>query len=106
MGYAYLQNSDDARNSPSKTPVARLRDPGFEVVVHDPYVPGYQGDLAEVAQGCDAAVVMVKHDVYQPLDLGALKEALRTPVMVDGRRRVFEAEDARAAGFVYRGVGQ
>jgi UDP-N-acetyl-D-mannosaminuronate dehydrogenase len=56
-------------------------------------------------QGCDAAVVMVKHDVYQQLDLGALKATLRTPVMVDSRR-VFDAGEARAARFVYRGVGE
>jgi hypothetical protein len=41
----------------------------------------------------------------QQLDLGALKDALRTPVVVDGRR-VFDAEEARGAGFVYRGVEQ
>lgn len=53
------------------------------------------GELWARAQGCDAAVVMVKHDVYEQLDLGALKDALRTPVVVDGRQ-VFEVEDDRA----------
>ena len=48
---------------------------------------------------------MVKHDGYQPLDLGALKAALRAPVMVDGRR-VFNAKEARAAGMVYKVVGK
>ena len=55
------------------------------------------GELWARAQGCDAAVVMVKHDVYEQLDLGALKDALRTPVVVDGRWQVFEVEDARPA---------
>jgi UDP-N-acetyl-D-mannosaminuronic acid dehydrogenase len=105
MGYAYLENSDDTRHSPSAALVAHLRERGVEVVIHDPYVPAYQGDLWARAQGCDAAAVMVKHDVYQQLDLGALKDALRTPVVVDGRR-VFDAEEARRTGFVYRGVGK
>jgi UDP-N-acetyl-D-mannosaminuronic acid dehydrogenase len=105
MGYAYLENSDDTRHSPSETLVSYLRERGVEVVIHDPYVPAYQGDLWGRVQGCDATVVMVKHDVYQTLDLGALKDALRTPVVVDGRW-VFDAEEARAAGLIYRVVGK
>ena len=102
LGYAYLENSDDTRNSPSKTLVARLRELGAEVVIHDPYVPGYQGDLAKVTRGCDAAVVMVKHDVYREVDLEQL--GLARPVLVDGRR-VFDATQAQTVEFV-RSVGQ
>ena len=56
-------------------------------------------------QGCDAAVVMVRHQDHQQLDLSALKSILRTPVLVDGRR-VFGVEQARAAGLKYCGIGQ
>ncbi|MGC9469395.1 MAG: nucleotide sugar dehydrogenase [Anaerolineae bacterium] len=85
MGYAYLENSDDTRNSPSAVLVDALRTRGAEVVIHDPYVSEYQGDLLEMAQSCDAAVVMVKHSVYEDLDWNALTVALRHPVLVDGR---------------------
>lgn len=105
LGYAYLENSDDTRNSPSETLIQRLHEVGAEVVVHDPWVPGYQGDLMERVAGCDAAVVMVKHDEYQGLDLTALRQALRKPVLVDGRK-VFDRAQAARAGLVFRGVGQ
>ncbi|MBN1874746.1 MAG: hypothetical protein JXA33_10990 [Anaerolineae bacterium] len=52
----------------------------------------------------DAVVTMVKHDEYRSLDLAALKAALRTPVVVDGRR-VFEAEVSRGAGLRTNEVG-
>lgn len=55
--------------------------------------------------GCDAAVVMVKHQVYQQLDLSRLRSALRRPILVDGRK-VFNVDRVRAAGLVYLGVGQ
>jgi len=113
LGYAYLENSDDTRNAPSITLVNRLEELGARVLVHDPYVAAYQGDLAERVCGCDAVVVMVKHDTYCQITLNQLREWLdcpRTrphtarPVLVDGRC-VFNAEDARAAGFVFRGIG-
>jgi len=101
LGYAYLEDSDDTRNSPSEVLVAQLRERGVEVVIHDPYVPGYQGDVYALAEGCDAVVAMVRHGEYRTLDLEALKKALRVPVLVDGRR-VFP----KAAGWTYRGVGE
>ena len=104
LGYAYLEESDDGRNSPSEALVVRLRELGAVVTIHDPFVSEYQGDLWARVHGCDAAVVMVAHGAYRALDLAALKAALRTPVLVDGRH-VFDATRARAAGLVYRCVG-
>ena len=105
LGYAYLENSDDTRNSPSEVLVARLQELGAEVAIHDPYVPGYQGDLWEAVQGCDAVVVMVAHDEYRAVDLPGLQEQVAHPILIDGRH-VFSAEQAQAAGWTYRGVGQ
>jgi len=104
LGYAYLENSDDTRNSPSEALVAQLQELGAEVVVHDPYVAGYQGDLKGVVQGCDAVVVMVAHDVYRALDLDELRGLVARPILIDGRH-VFSAEQGSLAGWNYRGVG-
>ncbi len=104
LGYAYLEDSDDTRNSPSEALVARLRELGAQVVIHDPWVTPYQGDVLDCARGCDAVVVMVAHRAYKSLDLGALKAVLRTPVLVDGRH-VFQPATAQRAGLTYFGVG-
>lgn len=105
LGYAYLENSDDTRNSPSEALVNLLRERGVETSIHDPYVVEYAGDVLNAAQGCDAVVVMVAHSQYRALDLGLVRSALRTPLLVDGRH-VFRAGDARAAGLTYRAVGE
>ncbi len=105
MGYAYLENSDDTRNSPTRTLVERLAQLGAGVVIHDPYVPGCQGDLLTAAGACDAAVVMVAHDAYRALDVETLRRSLRRPVLVDGRD-MFDSAALRAAGWIYRGVGK
>ena len=101
LGYAFLENSDDTRNSPSEALVQRLRELGAKPVIHDPFVPGYRGDLQARVHGCDAAVVMVRHGEYLRLDPRELVSWLTSPVVVDGRH-VFAAD---AAQWVYRGVG-
>ena len=103
LGYAYLENSDDTRNSPSEILVTGLREWGAEVAVHDPFVSGYQGDIYTIATGCDAVVVMVKHDDYRALDLNKLHSLLQHPILVDGRH-TFGKE--QVAGWQYYGVGQ
>jgi UDP-N-acetyl-D-mannosaminuronic acid dehydrogenase len=105
LGYTYLEDSDDTRNSPSEALVAHLVDWGAKVVVHDPWVEPYNGDLWESIAGADAAVVMVAHEQYRALDLARLKSVLKTAVLIDGRH-VVESDAARAAGFVFRGLGR
>jgi len=101
LGYAYLENSDDTRNSPSEVLVSRLRALGAEVVVHDPHVAEYQGDLQQRVQGCDAAVLMVRHDAYAQLNPEELVSWLASPVIVDGRH-LFSRGEGR---WIFRGVG-
>jgi len=101
LGYAYLENSDDTRNSPSAVLVERLRALGAEVVIHDPYVPGYQGDVVEMEQGCDAVVVLVAHEEYRKLDWNTL----HTPVLVDGRRVVTDPA-RQSPEALFRGIGR
>jgi hypothetical protein len=48
---------------------------------------------------------MVAHSIYGDLDLLRLRGMLASPVLVDGRFLV-EARAARAAGFVFRGLGR
>jgi UDP-N-acetyl-D-mannosaminuronic acid dehydrogenase len=105
LGYAYLEDSDDTRNSPSQVLVGKLEKLGAEVVVHDPWVEAYQGDLLEVVKGCDALVLMVAHSHYRSLDLALLGNRLRRLVLIDGRH-AFNGENAKSLGFYYQCVGK
>ena len=110
LGYSYLGDSDDVRNTPADPFVAAMRAKGATVRVHDPLVaegvgPGpVQHDLDAVVKGADAAVVLTAHKQYKGLDLSRLRKAMRTPVLVDGRR-VVQRGDAEKAGFVFDAVG-
>ncbi|TAK12306.1 MAG: nucleotide sugar dehydrogenase [Anaerolineae bacterium] len=107
LGYAYLEDSDDTRNSPSEAFVAALQAAGAKARIHDAFVLQYQGDLLAMAEDADAAVLLVKHSAYKSLDLPALAKALVQPIFVDGRG-LFTPAALSAAGFNHRviGVGQ
>jgi UDP-N-acetyl-D-mannosaminuronic acid dehydrogenase len=104
LGFSYLEESDDTRNSPSEAFVAHLARAGAEVVIHDPFVSEYTGDLLATLRGADAAVLMVAHKLYRALDLKALAAALAHPVLIDGRH-LYDGDRARAAGLIYRCIG-
>jgi UDP-N-acetyl-D-mannosaminuronate dehydrogenase len=59
LGYAYLEDSDDTRNSPSAVLVDQLTAQGIEVRVHDPFVEDYSRDPYILAESCHALVVIV-----------------------------------------------
>jgi UDP-N-acetyl-D-mannosaminuronic acid dehydrogenase len=65
LGYAYLENSDDTRNSPSEALVDEVHDLGAALVIHDPFVSGYQGELCAMVQDCDAVVIIIKYNAYR-----------------------------------------
>lgn len=103
MGYAYLENSDDTRNSPSAVLVDLLKDEGAEVIVHDPFVKEFQGDLLDMARDCDAAVVMVKHEEYLVSNLDEFASKLYFQVLIDGRG--LYAHRSKNDPMVYHGIG-
>jgi UDP-N-acetyl-D-mannosaminuronic acid dehydrogenase len=110
LGVAYLEDSDDTRNTPAIPVIEALQDGGASVVAHDPYVRDLEGyeltrDLEMALKGTDAAVIVTKHRQYFDLDLSWLRETMRTPVLVDGRN-VFDAASTRAEGFTYKAIGK
>jgi UDP-N-acetyl-D-mannosaminuronic acid dehydrogenase len=104
LGYAYLEDSDDARNSPTQDLLEWLRARDAYVDVHDPCVPGLDIDLTQASVGADCIILMVAHSAYRHLSLDALGRAMRTRILVDGRH-FFDPEVAASAGFAYRCVG-
>ncbi|MCW1966975.1 MAG: nucleotide sugar dehydrogenase [Anaerolineae bacterium] len=85
MGYSYLEDSDDTRDTPSQKLVYFLNSVGAKITVHDPFVKPYDNDIYDCALGCDIAVLMVKHTTYLSLDLSYLFTMMRRRILIDGR---------------------
>ena len=105
LGFAYLENSDDDRNSPSAQLVKLLKQKNVPYSVHDPFIEEYKGNVYEMAEGCDALVLMTAHDLYRDLDLAKLKEVMKTPLIVDGRHVFDDLPDSNGFKFISLGRG-
>jgi UDPglucose 6-dehydrogenase len=115
-GLAFKPETDDVRESPALVLIEQLRAAGARVVGYDPAaaanIRAMLGDAIELvdqayaaASGADALVLVTEwHELRHP-DLSRLRQAMRTPVLFDGRN-VWSPDDARAAGFVYYGIGR
>jgi UDP-N-acetyl-D-mannosaminuronic acid dehydrogenase len=112
LGWAFINDSDDARNPPSEPYRDLLIEAGAEVMVHDPHVLSYpnveiEKDMESVVKDADAIVILTGHSEYfklSPADVKALMGKDR-PVIVDGRN-VIDPTVFVDGGFVYRGIGR
>ena len=110
LGFAYRENTEDARNTPAREVIKELRRRGAEVVIHDPYARSERGytvlrDVKAVLKGADAAAIVTAHEAYRKLDPRTVRKWMRRPVFVDGRN-VFRGGEVVKAGFVYRAIGK
>ena len=105
LGYAYDANSDDDRNTPTRPLLEKLDENDIKYEVHDTFIKEYQGDLYSMLKDKDGIVLMTGHDEYKGLDLEKMFKVMRNkPLIIDGRN-VFNKEESRSKGFVYKGVG-
>jgi UDP-N-acetyl-D-mannosaminuronic acid dehydrogenase len=112
LGWAFIANSDDARNTPSELYRDLMVAEGAEVQVHDPYVLKYpcvkiESKIETVMRGASAIVIFTGHKEYQALVPEQVKAlcGCKSPVIIDGRN-VVDGELFIQAGFVYKGIGR
>lgn len=112
LGWAFLNDSDDARNPPSELYRDLALAAGCEVKVHDPHVLHYPGleihaNIDEVLTGADVVVVFTGHKQYFGLTPAEIKQKMgkKQPLVIDGRN-VVDPDKFINAGFVYKGIGR
>jgi UDPglucose 6-dehydrogenase len=115
LGLAFKPNTDDIRESPA-TEIARLLlHEGTQVKGYDPVAMPNVGKLFpamqlaedpyDLAAGCDALVVCTEWNEFKHLDMARIQQAMRQPLIVDGRN-LYEPDEMKRLGFIYRGVGR
>src|ERR1700733_1015324 len=116
LGLTFKPETDDMRDSPSISIIARLVGDGAMIRAFDPegmdqaraVLPGsvvYCRDAPDAAAGADALVVITEWNEFRALSPVRLRDAMRGRVLVD-LRNVYDPVAMRQAGFVYHGIGR
>ena len=115
LGLSFKPNTDDMRDAPAVEIIHLLQNEGAQIRAYDPMAMGTARrvlkevtlcqDPYQVAEGCDALVVVTEWNEFKHLDRARIKELMRQPVLIDGRN-IYEPETMSALGFTYRGVGR
>ncbi|MDP9227420.1 MAG: UDP-glucose/GDP-mannose dehydrogenase family protein [Actinomycetota bacterium] len=115
LGLAFKPGTDDLREAPALRIIHRLLGEGSEVVAYDPAAMTKAKELLPTAtfaesaldamNGAHAAVFLTDWEEFRALDPREMKEALRFPIVVDGRN-LFGLDPMRQAGITYISMGR
>lgn len=116
LGLTFKPNTDDMREAPSIDIIQGLVDKGAQVVAYDPQgmeparemLPKeveYADSAYEAAVDADALVLITEWNEFRSLDLGRLKQSMKSAVLVD-LRNVYRYDEVARHGFVYVSVGR
>jgi UDPglucose 6-dehydrogenase len=109
LGLAFKPNTDDLREAPAIEIAQKLIDRGVRVKAHDPIAcERFQAqhpsmpvqicaNAAEVAEGCDALVLVTEWNEYRDLEWEQIAKTMRNPFVLDGRL-VLDKEKLTRAG--------
>lgn len=117
-GLAFKPNTDDMREAPSRVLLEQLWAAGARVRAYDPVALAearrVYGDndgltLCESAphalKGADALAIVTEWPEFRSPDLAAMRQALREPVIFDGRN-LYDPTQMRDLGWRYYGIGR
>jgi UDPglucose 6-dehydrogenase len=115
LGLAFKPHTNDMRGAPSLVLAPRLMTEGAIVRAWDPValeeaqalLKGVEffDSVLEAVEGADAAVVVTEWPELRDLASAQVRQAMRTPLIVDGRN-LLDPATVRAAGFSYESVGR
>jgi UDPglucose 6-dehydrogenase len=117
-GLAFKPNTDDMREASSRVLMESLWSAGAKVRAYDPVampeclrIYGQRPDLTlcktgpDALNGADALAIVTEWHEFRSPDFDAMKSALNTPVIFDGRNLYDPAQMAKA-GFSYYAIGR
>jgi len=114
LGLAFKAGTDDTRDSPPVRVIRLLLERGARVVGMDPQagagalrdVPAMRlaDDPMDAVTGADCCIIGTEWPEFRSLDWGAIRDRMRSPLVVDGRR-LLDERVMLDLGFRYLAVG-
>jgi UDPglucose 6-dehydrogenase len=115
-GLSFKPNTDDMRESPALALIESVLGAGGTIVAHDPAAMEearrrlgdrvcYAATNYEALSDADALVIVTDWNEYRHPDFKRMVEALRRPVVIDGRN-LYDPARMASIGFTYRSIGR
>jgi UDPglucose 6-dehydrogenase len=117
-GLAFKPNTDDLREAASRVLIGDLLEAGATVRAYDPVAGAaarrlYAGEprveivdgALRALEGCDALAIVTEWREFRSPDFAALKSALASPVIFDGRN-LYDPVVVKAQGLEYYPIGR
>ncbi len=115
LGLTFKPNTDDMRDAPSLDIIPALQAAGASVRAYDPQGIEEAKTLMNGVEYCegayeamteaDALVIVTEWNAFRALDFARVKEAMKTPIMID-LRNIYDPAEMAAAGFDYSCIGR
>jgi UDPglucose 6-dehydrogenase len=118
LGLAFKGETDDIRESPAIALIEMLLAEGCSITAYDPAAMGraqqyfdptlklsYTEDAYSAAKDVDALLILTDWAEFGQLDLKRLSQAMRYPILVDGRN-LFDPATMDEMGFTYISIGR
>jgi len=108
LGWSFLPNTDDCRDTPSEPFEELLVDHHLDYTIHDPYVRNLDGNLFDDMKDSDAIVIFTAHNEYKkaldPIRVKLIMDR-EHPIVIDGRN-IIDPDKFINYGFIYKGIGR
>ncbi len=115
-GLAFKPKTDDVREAPALDIIKTLLDAGATIVAYDPRAAdsakqvlgdriAYDTDAYAALRGAEALLICTEWNEFRSPDFTRMRQALRQPLIFDGRN-LFDPAAAARYGFEYHSVGR
>ena len=115
LGLSFKPETDDIRESPSKTIIPLLLEKGAIINVYDPVAMknfkkefsniNYFDTWRDCVLNTDICVVLTEWNEFRGIDLNELKELLNQPCLLDAKN-IFSIKKLKAEKFLFENVGR
>lgn len=91
LGVSYKGNTGDDRESPAYDIIAKLKDAGYEIAVHDPHIANESFvSFDESTKDADLILILCDHNEFKKLDYELINKNMDNPVIFDTKNIIKE----------------
>ena len=91
LGVSYKGNTGDDRESPAYEIIAKLKQDGFDIAIHDPHIKNNNFvSLDDATKDADLILILCDHNEFKEIDFDLITKNMKKPVVFDTKNIINE----------------